>query len=105
MELLKIDCLGKELRLEGSIGGVGSNFFRGGDLVSTKQATADNQGRRNHHFELTSQPTQVEEMQVLTSDASPEPTKEKATTKTINVNLDIDLIWQPFQVRLSSYYR
>ena len=43
MELLKIDCLGKPLRLEGSLAGW-QQLFWGDTLVSVIQASPDNEG-------------------------------------------------------------
>lgn len=79
MELLRIDCLGKELRLEGSMAGW-QQLFWGGTVVAVKHASADNQGPYTHTFELTTQ-----------ADGEGEP-------NTINISLEIDLTWQPFSL-------
>jgi len=79
VELLRIDCLGKELRLEGSMAGW-QQLFWGDTAVAVKQASADNQGPYTHEFELISQHPDQEE-----------------TNKT-TIRLEIDLTWQPFQL-------
>ncbi|QYK12361.1 site-2 protease family protein [Shewanella rhizosphaerae] len=77
MELLRIDCLGKELRLEGSLAGW-QQLFWDNQLVSVKEASAENQGLRNHEFELSRHDPQQE------------------TVQKIPLTLEVDLIWQPF---------
>ena len=52
LELLKIDCLGKQLRLEGSLAGW-QQLFWDNNLVSQKAAAVDNGGLKVHVFELT----------------------------------------------------
>lgn len=79
MELLRIDCLGKELRLEGSMTGW-QQLFWGESVVAVKKASADNQGRYTHEFELMNQSLPGEE------------------STSIKISLDIDLNWQPFQL-------
>lgn len=79
MELLKIDCLGKELRLEGSMAGW-QQLFWGNTVVAVKNASEDNQGPYKHEFELTTQNTQQEQ------------------PDTIKISLEIDLQWQPFLI-------
>ena len=95
MELLKIDCLGKELRLEGSMAGW-QQLFWGGKLVSVKQASADNEGLKSHQFELTSQLASSSNGPVTAPDSP--VTAEHVNVKTINVNLETDLVWQPFNI-------
>lgn len=77
MELLRVDCLGKELRLEGSMSGW-QQLFWGDVVVAVRKACADNQGPYTHTFELTS------------------PTANPNEPNTIKINLEIDLSWQPF---------
>jgi Zn-dependent protease len=77
VELLRVDCLGKELRLEGSMAGW-QQLFWGDTVVAAKNASEDNQGRFTHEFELSTK----------TADQS-EPTTSK-------ISLEIDLTWQPF---------
>lgn len=77
MELLRIDCLGKELRLEGSMAGW-QQLFWGDTVVAAKNASEDNQGPYKHEFELSTKTANQNE-----------PT-------TIKISLEIDLTWQPF---------
>lgn len=79
MELLRVDCLGKELRLEGSLAGW-QQLYWGGTVVAAKNASADNQGPYTHEFELTTQAAGQSE------------------TNTIKISLEIDLTWQPFSL-------
>lgn len=78
MELLRIDCLGKELRLEGSMAGW-QQLFWAGEVVAVKHASAENQGSYTHEFELT-----------ITN-------QQEAPTQ-IKISLEINLNWQPFQL-------
>ncbi len=94
VELLRIDCLGKELRLEGSMAGW-QQLFWGDTLVSVKQASADNEGLKIHNFELTSQVQQHN--RASNSEVSPQD-EEHATSTSIKVSLEIDLLWQPFNI-------
>ncbi|WP_428848420.1 site-2 protease family protein [Shewanella kaireitica] len=85
MELLKIDCLGKPLRLEGSLAGW-QQLFWGDTLVSVIQASADNEGLKSHSFELnTATPATID---------SP----DEVPHKTIKITLETDLRWQPFVI-------
>jgi len=79
VELLRIDCLGKELRLEGSMAGW-QQLFWGGTVVASKNACADNTRLTIHQFELL----------------SPNLPDEEPTS--ITISLEIDLTWQPFQL-------
>ncbi|RTR31636.1 site-2 protease family protein [Shewanella atlantica] len=94
MELLRIDCLGKELRLEGSMAGW-QQLFWGDTLVSVKQASADNEGLKTHNFELTSQAPHP--IQAGEPDAAP-LNEEIMTSTKIKISLEIDLMWQPFNI-------
>ncbi|MCL1139952.1 site-2 protease family protein [Shewanella pneumatophori] len=90
MELLKIDCLGKPLRLEGSLAGW-QQLFWGDALVSVIQASPDNEGLKSHTFELATQaPTH-------TNLEGTEPA-ETIVTPTIKITLETDLQWQPFVI-------
>ncbi|WP_163930094.1 site-2 protease family protein [Paraferrimonas sp. SM1919] len=80
MELLNIDCLGKPLRLEGSMAGW-QQLFWGNDLVSVIPASSDYEGEKSHQFMLAT-----------------EPEVEGAEPKTIQVNLTSTLQWQPFLI-------
>jgi len=77
VELLRIDCLGKELRLEGSMAGW-QQLFWGGSVVAVKQASAEEDNIYTHEFELSSQNQQQSEPTV------------------IQIRLEVDLTWQPF---------
>ncbi|RTR40273.1 site-2 protease family protein [Shewanella canadensis] len=94
MELLKIDCLGKELRLEGSMAGW-QQLFWGDTLVSVKQASADNEGLRIHNFELTSQ---VQQHKTRPEPEATPQDEDDVTPTSIKVSLEIDLMWQPFNI-------
>ncbi|GGQ24567.1 site-2 protease family protein [Shewanella litoralis] len=105
MELLNIECLGKRLRLEGSIAGW-QQLYWDNQLVSQKSASASDQAFHIHSFELTQQFAQ----QVNPLDAQNDPLNENSTnengadvtntahTKAIPVRLEIDVNWQPFQL-------
>lgn len=95
MELLKIDCLGKELRLEGSMAGW-QQLFWDDNLVSVIQASADNEGLKSHEFELTSQAPRPESE--LTTNVESAEDVSSAALNTLNIHLEIDLTWQPFQL-------
>ena len=85
MELLKIDCLGKPLRLEGSLAGW-QQLFWGDTLVSVIQASADNEGLKSHTFELnTAAPATID-------------APDEAPQKIIKITLETDLRWQPFVI-------
>ncbi|MCF1427319.1 MAG: site-2 protease family protein [Shewanella sp.] len=76
MELLNIDCLGRPLRLEGSMTGW-QQLFWNNRLVSQQNATVDSDGQSQHSFTLTGQDVNGEAQEIL-------------------VTLDIQLQWQPF---------
>ena len=79
MELLRVDCLGKELRLEGSMAGW-QQLFWGDTVVAVKKASSDNEGPYTHTFELNTQ------------------TSAQSEPSTIHISLEIDLTWQPFSL-------
>nr|WP_276521647.1 site-2 protease family protein [Shewanella sairae] len=87
---MKIDCLGKPLRLEGSLAGW-QQLFWGDALVSVIQASPDNEGLKSHTFELSIQSP------VLAQTADAEP----LDTKAIKITLETDLQWQPFVIDYS----
>lgn len=95
MELLNIECLGKRLRLEGSIAGW-QQLYWDNLLVSQKSASASDQAFHIHSFELTQQFSQS----VNPVDAPNDTLNENnvAHTKAIPVRLEIDVNWQPFQL-------
>ena len=88
MELLNIDCLGKSLRLEGSLAGW-QQVFWDDKLVSVINASSDNEGTKTHEFELSQQRSNgLEEEQPPTS---------------IVIKLTTELLWQPFKIDYSLY--
>ncbi|MCL1124058.1 site-2 protease family protein [Shewanella surugensis] len=86
MELINIDCLGKPLRLEGSMAGW-QQLFWGESLVSVIDASADNEGKKTHAFELSVQ---------TASQAT--PSIEPPLPQKIQITLETDLSWQPFSI-------
>ncbi|QYJ78306.1 site-2 protease family protein [Shewanella acanthi] len=86
MELLKIDCLGKQLRLEASLAGW-QQLFWDNNLVSQKAASVDNGGLRVHQFEITAQ----------RSIALPDTDETQVQETKINMRLETDVVWQPFR--------
>jgi Zn-dependent protease len=93
VELLNIDCLGKHLRLEGSLAGWQALFWDN-QLVSQKAAGIDNQGLRVHEFELKSQrPTLVQADGMTEIDAP-----SQAQVQHVQIRLETDLRWQPFSL-------
>ncbi|QQX80887.1 site-2 protease family protein [Shewanella sp. KX20019] len=92
MELLKIDCLGKPLRLEGSMAGW-QQLFWGDTLVSVIQASAENEGLKSHTFELsTATPTATTATTATTADTI------EIQQHTLEIILETDLTWQPFLI-------
>lgn len=91
MELLNIDCLGKALRLEGSLAGW-QQLFWDNNLVSQKNASADNEGLSAHEFEIRVTPTPA--------NTTSENTEVPAQTleQTFVIRLESDLHWQPFSI-------
>ena len=83
MELLNIECLGKRLRLEGSMSGWQALYWDN-QLVSQKAAKAESQAFNIHTFELS----------IQSSDADNLP-------QTIPVRLEVDVNWQPFKLDYS----
>lgn len=86
MELLKIDCLGKSLRLEGSLAGW-QQLFWDNTLVSQKAASVENGGLKVHEFELTQHQSQ------LASNTG----ETQVIENKILVRLETDVVWQPFK--------
>lgn len=85
MELLNIDCLGKKLRLEGSLAGW-QRLFWDNNVVSQKNASVDNEGVHVHSFDI-----QVHAQE-------PSPSGEPVTLQIWRVRLESDLHWQPFSI-------
>jgi Zn-dependent protease len=82
VELLRLDCLGKELRLEGSMAGW-QQLYWNNELVSVKQASANNEGLKNHEFELKTHGSDTAELAPVS----------------IKITLEVDLLWQPFHLQ------
>ncbi|WP_299797674.1 site-2 protease family protein [uncultured Shewanella sp.] len=68
-------------------------LFWGDELVSVKQASADNEGLKIHNFELTRQLPQP-----IEADTPGTVPVTQAQVSTIKVSLEVDLIWQPFNI-------
>jgi Zn-dependent protease len=79
VELLNINCLGKPLRLEGTLAGW-QQLFWDNTLVAEKHASAEREGVSILQFELAAQ--------------SPD-----GATATTRVRLETDLQWQPFLLK------
>jgi Zn-dependent protease len=93
LELLNIDCLGKPLRLEGSLAGW-QQLFWDNNLVSQKNASADNEGLHAHEFEVR-MTSGVENQDLAVNDSAVAPSP---ITKTLVIRLESDLQWQPFSI-------
>lgn len=91
MELLNIDCLGKALRLEGSLAGW-QQLFWDNNLVSQKNASADNEGLSAHEFEIRVTQTAANGATENTESA------QTALEQTFLIRLESDLHWQPFSI-------
>jgi Zn-dependent protease len=104
LELLNIDCLGKALRLEGSLAGW-QQLFWDNNLVSQKNASADNEGSYTHEFELKLSPvpanTQTANHSVATSGISAEASLGSMleSVQQFNIRLETQLQWQPFLIQ------
>ncbi len=94
MELLNIDCLGKPLRLEGSMAGW-QQLFWDNQVVSVIHASSDYEGIKEHQFSLSTQPAHSSGN--LDADTLTEADIAQQT-QTINVRLVTDLTWQPFAI-------
>ncbi|QIR13594.1 site-2 protease family protein [Shewanella aestuarii] len=92
MELLNIECLGKRLRLEGSMAGW-QQLYWDNQLVSQKSASPQNQAFQIHQFELTSRAPASVHVDHEAIDPNP-----IAQTQAIAIRLEVDLQWQPFQL-------
>jgi len=96
MELLNIECLGKRLRLEGSMAGW-QQLYWDNQLVSQKSATPDNQVFNIHQFELTLQPSPSTSDETLSQTPQSDTLVETQVKKT-PVRLEVDVKWQPFNL-------
>lgn len=92
MELLKIDCLGKQLRLEGSMAGW-QQLFWDRQLVSQLAATAQTEQSRAHQFEL------LAKSQLDTATGMPLPEEVTDQSQLINIKLETEVCWQPFLLK------
>ncbi|MGX9460865.1 site-2 protease family protein [Shewanella sp. A14] len=92
MELLNIECLGKRLRLEGSIAGW-QQLYWDNQLVSQKSASASNQAFYIHSFELT-----LHSVNQVDDDLGNNQVNTMHNSKTVPIRLEIDVNWQPFQL-------
>jgi Zn-dependent protease len=97
MELLNIECLGKRLRLEASMAGW-QQLFWDNQLVSQLPASPDRQAFNIHLFELNSTAQQLDNQAQTLSQATDELSPIASQTKTITVRLEVDVVWQPFNL-------
>lgn len=95
MELLNIDCLGKALRLEGSLAGW-QQLFWDNTLVSQKNASADNEGLHVHSFDVNVYTQEQTAEDALASDLA--PSQASQASEVLRVRLESDLHWQPFSI-------
>jgi len=93
LELLNIDCLGKSLRLEGSLAGW-QQLFWDNNLVSQKNASADNEGPSAHEFEIRVTQTPA----IPDADPHEATQADQALQQTFTVRLESNLRWQPFSI-------
>jgi len=87
VELLNIDCLGRKLRLEGSMAGW-QQLFWDGHLVSQLAASADADQTRSHLFAL----------QLQSSSTAAASDTKAAPQQSVQIRLDSQLSWQPFLI-------
>jgi Zn-dependent protease len=89
VELLNIDCLGRKLRLEGSMAGW-QQLFWDGQLVSQLAATAEQSALRSHVFQL--------QLQTAVAEPAAQPSPEP-DCQSVQIRLDSQLSWQPFLIQ------
>ncbi|UZE96264.1 site-2 protease family protein [Alkalimarinus alittae] len=100
MELLKVEFLGKNLRLEGSMAGW-QQLFWGDNLVSEIAASADDSDSKVHHFEMKL----VRNAPLNQARESPTEPTHNDTVPTeplielVQCRLEVDLQWQPFNIQ------
>ncbi|ABE56258.1 peptidase M50 [Shewanella denitrificans OS217] len=106
MELLNIECLGKRLRLEASMAGW-QQLFWDNQLVSQLPASPDRQAFNIHLFELSQTPESPTNHPSENQAGSSAPIADipddadisiAPHVKPITVRLEIDVIWQPFNL-------
>ncbi len=84
MELLRIDCLGKPLRLVGALAGW-QQLFWDEQLVSQKNASAENEGVFTHRFSMLAKADGANENKTELEQA-------------ITVEFEVDVHWEPFSL-------
>lgn len=99
MELLQLEHFGKILRLEASMAGW-QQLYWGDQIVSQITASESTQGKRIHHFEFLQQ---VDSGIGSVTTESLTTEKVEPISKTIQCKLDVDVIWQPFELNYSFY--
>lgn len=101
MELLKVEFLGKNLRLEGSMAGW-QQLFWGDALVSEIAASADDEPKV-HHFEMqfvrNNPSNEVNHSTDTQTDDSNGTIPAEPTIELVQCRLEVDLQWQPFSIR------
>ncbi|MBC3872556.1 site-2 protease family protein [Undibacterium flavidum] len=99
MELLNIDCLGRPLRLEGSLAGW-QQLFWDNNLVAQKNASAENEGMYAHEFEIRVQALPAaEQISADSKQARPaQAMSEQEPAKVFMIRLESNLRWQPFSL-------
>jgi len=96
MELLQLEHFGKILRLEASMAGW-QQLYWGEQVVSQITASEAAQGKNTHHFEFLKQVDhQLGEMHK-------EPHEDELVSTKIQCKLDVEMTWQPFDLRYAFY--
>ena len=102
MELLKVEFLGKNLRLEGSMAGW-QQLFWGDALVSEIAASADNNEPKVHHFEMqfvrNSPSNEANHSTDTQTDDSIGTIPAEPIIELVQCRLEVDLQWQPFNIQ------
>ena len=93
MELIHIDCLGKPLRLRGSLAGW-QQLTWDGHVVSELPARAEPQAHSSHAFSIQAQVSNA----ANASNTGDELATQSEATQLFHVRLEIDLQWQDFQL-------
>jgi len=96
MELLQLEHFGKILRLDASMAGW-QQLYWGEQVVSQITASEATQGKTTHYFEYLKQ---VDHQFNADSDM---PVNDEMTSTTIQCKLDIEMTWQPFELRYAFY--
>ena len=99
MELLQLEHFGKILRLEASMAGW-QQLYWGDQIVSQITASESAEGKRIHHFEFL----QHSKLENKEHDAlSMENQSPELIKNTIQCQLEVDVVWQPFSVNYSFF--